>query len=229
MNIVIGSPVDLIRRIISMRSGVFSLVFSEFEGYELFQDRIEFDENVRKCFEQALDLRARFHLPFWDSFNLSTFNKSFVNYDFLEQTKLHNRVARDFDVTSAELSSFIQKWDDRSYLTINSKLRLIDDSIMHMPLLDFHIPVSENNQKICGAVLRELKLRGYLLVSGKSYHFYGKELVTESELMRTLATALFFSPIIDKSWIAHQLIERSCCLRITPKYNHLPYLVEEIK
>ena len=178
--------------------------------------------------EDALSIRSQFSLPFWDAFNVSIFNKSFQSYDFLNEVRFHNsktevhKIDRDFTL------DFLKARNDLEYLTFNSTVILDSKERYHVPMLDFHIPISEINKKTCIAVLKELNFSGFLLNSGKSFHFYGRKLVSESELVTLLSTALLFAPIIDRAWIAHQLIERSCCLRISIKYGHLPFKVAEI-
>ena len=97
--------------------------------------------------------------------------------------------------------------------------------IAHLLLLDFHITVSEENGRLCNAILAELNLSGNLFDSGKSYHFISDTLFKEEEFLNVLYNCLLFAPIIDRAWIAHQLIEKSCCLRISKKYNRFPILI----
>ncbi len=58
---------------------------------------------------------------------------------------------------------------------------------------------------------------GFLLQSGESYHFYGKGLLDDRALVRFLGQALLLAPVIDRAWIAHQLIEGASALRISKK------------
>ena len=93
-------------------------------------------------------------------------------------------------------------------------------------MLDFHIPVSECNLRIVKDVLFELNVvSGYLLNSGESYHFIGDYSINEESLLDFLANALFFAPIIDRAWIGHQILERSCSLRIDKKHGVYPEVI----
>jgi hypothetical protein len=49
-------------------------------------------------------------------------------------------------------------------------------------------------------------------------------------LLTMLAKALLFAPIIDRAWVAHQMIERACGLRISPgkTYSQGPIVVDEV-
>jgi len=59
--------------------------------------------------------------------------------------------------------------------------------------------------------------KGFIVETDRSYHFYGAELLTGQEWSQFLGRALQFSPIVDRAWIAHQLIDLSCNLRIAPR------------
>ena len=105
-----------------------------------------------------------------------------------------------------------------------------DDKVMHLPMLDFHCRASSDNDALVVAVLKELGLQGYVAKSGRSYHYYGRRLMSEQDLITMLGRALLYSPIIDRAWIAHQLLERSCGLRISPgkDYKNCPEFFCEI-
>ena len=117
-------------------------------------------------------------------------------------------------------------------LVLNSRVALEGGESKHIPMLDFHFPVSRANEEVALFIIRNLDVMGgYLLDSGKSYHFYGKSLLTDDELPVFLGRALQFCPIIDRAWVAHQLIERSCGLRISqkPDGGQVPVLVQDVE
>jgi hypothetical protein len=55
---------------------------------------------------------------------------------------------------------------------------------------------------------------GWILNSGKSYHFIGGSLIDEKSMSRFLSTALLYVPFTDKNWIAHQIFEGASALRL---------------
>lgn len=217
--------IDILKRILNDNIDIKNLTFYEFGTYDLIQNRIKLADPLDRVFNEALKIRDMYKLPFWDSFNVSLFNKNIKNFDFLKQINFQNKPTKIFEYDRENFLNnklYFQKYTGISSL-INGK-----DSNSHIPFLDFHIPPSNTNQKICLKILIHLNLQGYLLNSGKSYHFIGKNVMDFENLQTVLHNALLFSPIIDKSWIAHQLIQKYCCLRISKKYDRLPYLVEEI-
>jgi len=113
----------------------------------------------------------------------------------------------------------------------SSAVALSSGPSMHIPLIDFHCPFGRENEELsaCASKLLDPK-GGYLLSSGQSYHFYGKSLLNEDELPAFLGRALLLSPIVDRSWVAHQLIEGACGLRISARLPNgdVPRLVREV-
>jgi hypothetical protein len=84
-------------------------------------------------------------------------------------------------------------------------------------MLDFRIRPSDENEELAIKVLARLGTPGTLVNSGNSYHFYGDRLLRGgAALSRFLGGASLFSPFVDQRWVAHQLIEGACALRVSP-------------
>lgn len=83
----------------------------------------------------------------------------------------------------------------------------------HIPMLDFRIPVSKSNHALVGAISKRLG-PGTIVISGTSYHYYGHNLFSTSELSKWLLRAQLLGRFVDTRWITHQLIEQCCALRI---------------
>jgi hypothetical protein len=115
-------------------------------------------------------------------------------------------------------------------LTISSRFTSSDGTSFHVPMLDFRIPSSERTLSTAKAVVNELNVEGWLLDSGRSFHFYGVSRLSDSGLTDFLARSLFFTPIIDYRWIAHQLVEGACALRLSSgsDIQRVPRLVAEV-
>lgn len=98
------------------------------------------------------------------------------------------------------------------------------------PMLDFHIPISDINLNIVENICNLLELKsGYILNSGESYHFISSTIVTWEDLYLTLSKALRFCPILDRTWISHQLEEKSCSLRVDRKNGVEPMMVRLVR
>lgn len=200
-------------------------LFHHFPKQKLLQNQVNFGDTENIQFEKAMLIRSQYHLPFWDSMMLTYFNRENTSNQILKCALNHNSIedafwSNDFTILNSKLNDNI---------ALNSKVKLGTGEERHLPLLDFHIPISNENEKIVLEVIKLLGfLDGYILKSGESYHFIGVSLIDDSELVRLLSKALFFSPIIDRAWIAHQLIERSASLRISYKHCILPTLIHRL-
>jgi hypothetical protein len=186
--------------------------------------------------ERALAIRSDLGLPFWDSLLLYVSTHSAKAQQLLKRATLHNpqhldalQIHRD-DCTESRLLKIIEALPSGRMLAISSRMLTKQNVFLHLPMLDFHCPASPENDTLVRLVVAEIGLEGYIARSGRSYHFYGNKLVDEQSLIAILAKALLFSPIIDRAWIAHQLLERACGLRISPgkDYENCPVIISEV-
>jgi hypothetical protein len=222
----IENCIDVINYLVETLPQIEEYSFITFQSYNILQERDTNKEELKNVFDNALSIRSKYSFPFWDSFNVSLFNQQLTDFSFLKQIKFHNNVLNINTIRNKFVAKFLEDQKGKEdYLTISSKVKLNNGTVYHLPLLDFHIPVNKENEIMCVEIIKSLELKGFLLNSGKSYHFYGTNIITESTLIDLLAQALLFAPIIDRAWISHQLIERRCCLRISEKYSRLPFKV----
>jgi hypothetical protein len=223
------TTLDILQEILSDITEIRSFTFCKFPKQKLLQERIVFGKYEEVQFYEALQIRDELGLPFWDSMMLTYFGKEQTSDKILDIALMHNSPLEKIVV--AEINLIREKFidNDSLLLALNSVIELKDKVIKHLPLLDFHIPISENNRNQIKKVLKHLGLtNGYLLESGESYHYIGKQMMNIEDLLVMLNKALFFSPIIDKTWIAHQLLEKSCSLRVGIKHSMEPKLIERI-
>src|SRR5260370_6250668 len=67
-------------------------------------------------------------------------------------------------------------------LAIASDVRLRGGTMGHIPMMDFMCPPSYENQQALSGLLRELNHgRGFLLASGRTYHYYGLQILDNSQ------------------------------------------------
>jgi len=216
---------DLVNYIVKNCDNIKGIYIHSYPDAQQLQERISFNKLERRHYTNALKLRDEHNVPFWDALMLSFYNKKEFSSEILNNVltthakRILENMARE-DILNGKLAKFSKSADNYA---INSRVETYDNKVRHLLLLDFHIPVSEGNQEVVEIVLKNLEVgAGFLLVSGKSYHFLGRDLISPAALTRFLGKCLFFSPIIDKSWIGHQLIDRSCSLRFTKKNGVFP-------
>jgi hypothetical protein len=170
----------------------------------------------------AADLQRDVPMPLWEA----VLRRILEHPEWLESSLfsvagIHDRlpdVRSDLPraaVLRGALASAAAECRDDQIVVLTSELEMTDGTVVHIPMLDFACPDSEQNLRVVERVLAELGEPGAILASGSSFHFYGSQLLTEPERLRFLARALLFAPIVDSRWVAHDLLERASSLRIS--------------
>jgi len=191
------------------------------------------DATERAVIAHGLAIREKLNLPFWDSVLLYMSKHPVKARSVLKRVTRHNPQDLDSfpmhrsDCREIRLREIIEDLPRNRMLALSSRVLTKRREVLHLPMLDFHCPTSTENDVLVKNVIMEIGLEGYIAKSGGSYHFYGCALVDEHSLVTILAKSLLFCPIIDRAWIAHQLIERACGLRISPgkTYERCPEII----
>jgi hypothetical protein len=111
-------------------------------------------------------------------------------------------------------------------LALASKCTLVDNRILHIPMMDFRCDPSAANVTFIAEALSYIEMSGFIVRSERSLHFYGAELVDESRWRHFLAQCLLFKDLMDCRYIAHCLMYGMCALRIPPdEPSRGPYTV----
>ncbi len=96
-----------------------------------------------------------------------------------------------------------------------SSICLLPNGKAHLPVLDFHLPISPRNQELVEQAARQLGLtHAAILESGRSYHLYGLCTLTQNDWFRLMLRAILLAPITDARYIAHRLLAGRGVLRI---------------
>ncbi len=193
----------------------------EYTDPPLIQDRIPHIETM-EVFKEAIKLREKTSLPFWDSALAQTLRGSSDVEPILSEALFHNphpdvehRVRSEG--AASKLKELVSREWTNTTLAISSRVTLAGGSERHIPMLDFHIPSERRNYDIVSACLNSLAIGKFIIVdSGKSFHAYGLNVVNSEDLRSFLSSALLLSPIVDSRYIAHQLRDSTCKLRIAP-------------
>ena len=163
----------------------------------------------------------------------SHFHYSMVEYDY--KTKTYNR--KNFAITGKTLSiewltRIINELPSNWELSFHSVIQLPDESVMHIPMIDFNI---ENLSAMSLEIIRERFYHQKELIkfesvveqmiiyeSGRSYHGYSSILLEPAEWVRFMTSMILLnfikelnanSLIVDERWIAHRLLEGYGSLR----------------
>ena len=223
------NSLDVIARVLELNSGIVELSFVELEDSRVVQHDMEMRVEEKRQIERAMDIRAHHYFPFWDCLCSTFINNEGYSKRLLGLVFRHNY---NNDVVSIPRGQFPQIQEllaqGRPY-AILSKVLSADGKAYHLPLIDFHCDSADVNVQLAVDLLEIIGIGpGYLLDSGESFHFIGTQLIEAADFGPYLGRLSMFSPIVDKSWIAHQLIEGSCALRITQKRAVVPSVVREI-
>ena len=223
------NTLDVIANIYRINPNIRAFTFAKYPKQTLIQDEKSVCTTDLNFINSALEVRKKLKLPFWDSLMLSFFDKKEVSKTLLIRALKHNKNSDIINTKNInEIYSLLNNNCEYN-LSLNSQVQFIDGSIAHLFLLDFHVYHSENNLIIVSDILTILGLKGYILSSGESYHFISKSFNSVDSIIDLLAKTLLFSPIVDRAWVAHQLLERSCSVRVGQKHGIFPTVVKELE
>ncbi|GEM_PF-6831048 len=135
---------------------------------------------------------------------------------------------RDIDPGTVEVASYTEDEDKKLHiheaLSVTSRVRTLD-GISHIPLLDMDLPIDEASPAEAEEVAHGLGVHhGAIVNSGKSYHFWGLNLLQESEWRSFMYRALLLDRV-DSRWIGHRMIDGHASLRISEKRGVAPTIV----
>jgi hypothetical protein len=164
--------------------------------------------------------------PFWDAlYSELPFLSREARQEIFVLAQYHHSmgdvaVTTTFNLTASAIEAAIasesRSLESGEILAISSRMLAASGEETHLPMLDFRVAVSEKNEELVREQLRAMKLQGWLLESGRSYHFLGCSVLDGGAgLSKFLGQALLFAPLVDGRWVAHQLIEGACALRIS--------------
>ncbi len=199
----------------------------------LLLQRAELSKEELEIVQRAKSLKASTLLPFWDALLTISMRAAAPTVGIFRAATYHNAITDNVHtlLTSTlalnELRAIETTLTSDKILAVASKVKCADGTVRHIPQIDFHCSDNPTTRDTVMELLNVLGLRGYLLASGKSFHFYGVDLLAESEFAKFMGRILLFSPIVDRAWIAHQLIEGQTALRLSSRagYGASPKLV----
>ncbi|WAB80798.1 hypothetical protein OVN18_09490 [Microcella daejeonensis] len=189
------------------------------------QRRVEGAEASEALIAEARTLRTFTGMPFWHALFLAGEQaESGVPDDILRSAMYHQDPA-DGDVTTLEvgphtpddLIALAEKVEGRDVLALTSRVELPTGEERFIPMLDFTSKSDlRGSASTVASAARVLGAPGFLAASGRSFHFYGSQLMERAEQTNFWARALLLTPIVDERWIAHQLRQGEGALRISP-------------
>jgi hypothetical protein len=175
--------------------------------------------DIRKEAEQ---LRQEFGIPFWDAVLSISMKRGNIPSRYVELAILHDKSPDDYyvnvartEITTSTIDSLVEGLKPGFVLALSSKVELIDGASAHIPMMDFRCAPGDKNAMIVKNALAAMgEIHGFLVNSGRSYHYYGLRLLSADTWAKFLAMAILFTPVVDARYVAHRLADGACRLRV---------------
>ena len=120
------------------------------------------------------------------------------------------------DVSVKNLKQIADNLPASKLLGLQSNVAIAGDGQAQIPMMDFMCSPSPRNKERLTCLLQSLCMgKGFLLESGRSYHYYGMRLLTEMDWRAFLGKCLLMTGCADERYIGHQLVNGYCVLRLS--------------
>lgn len=215
---------ELLLRILRHVEAIRTVTFIQFQAGHSFVDRVLApSERPRVFISSAGDLREAwlpehevlFAQRLADGTDIDKIIAAAVQHDRRQE----NRIRSTFDRDQLSAKTLEELRDQRPgwTLAVSSRVTTKRGERLHLPLMDFQCPISERNLDVVVTALALIGLyTGAVVESGRSYHYYGFNLLTLDAWLEFLGGCLLLSPIIDARYIGHRLLDKECVLRLSP-------------
>lgn len=219
-----SEEIDLTKIILSTVPTGSTIRVAYISGAPRVQRRVEGAARSEGLIEQARELRTSSGIPFWHALFLVGEASSEGVPTAILQSALYHQDPADGEViplvvdnaTPERLADLGQGLRGRDSLALLSHVTSPLGEERFIPMLDFSSKSSRpGSTATVRSAVEALKTRGTLFASGRSYHFYGSELVSRDEQLNFWARSLLLTPIVDERWIAHQIRAQVGALRIS--------------
>lgn len=232
------SAAELIIEIANFAKDIQLVTLATFTGLPRLEERIKIGPGTTDVMRVAENLRSVVNSSYWSSLLIAKLSSAAKEYRLLAEAIYHDKKStqdREFKIPTRSLS--VEKLDgligdlrDDSALAIHSKVKVKGGATRHLPMMDFSCKPTPQSLRI---VTKALKLmgqeKGAVVSSGKSFHYFGFQILTEIGWREFLGRCLLLSPITDSRYIGHRLIDGSCSLRISPNHTYgVPKVVDII-
>lgn len=136
-----------------------------------------------------------------------------LDHDLIEEYERRRTVgAKTFSEDLQRLKSDLK---DDQVLAACSICKTASGDEVHIPMMDFACDISVGNLELIKFLLGKMGLAGAILESGKSYHYYGFDVVSGEEWLSMMARFILAAPLTDVRYIAHRILGRTAVLRMT--------------
>lgn len=149
-------------------------------------------------------------------------------YEYTPQSLADSRMtfsisAQDF-LNESYISETINRCPPKHELAIHSKLITNSNIAKHIPMIDMSTGSAAQLSKLRPILDQDFEKFSWYK-SGRSYHGYGTELISNEEWIvlmgkLLLANQIGFPPTVDPRWVGHRLVAGYAALRWTKNTTH---------
>lgn len=192
---------------------------------------------LKKLVREDLNLSPDFYLEIVS-------HEAAVNWRQRHTTARQRIAALDESLLHGPIDSFLVRVGDdseiarlfsrseRSGRALSVASRILDQDQRrygHLALMNLHPDGFLSRQELESAVHRVAhRTPGYLLNSGRFFHYYGARVLTHEQWIEFLARFLMPCTMVSPRYIGHSLSRGFCCLRLNSVAPHKPYVPKVI-
>lgn len=200
---------------------VTSLFVVPYRSAPDYENRIVGSARADEIMQRSRNRRAEQGTPFWDAVILEAMAIGPIEEIILDGALYHQSLGETLlevsrkDVLGPGIVAIVEKAGIPYPWAVLSRVCTEGGAENHLPMLDFRCLISGENlmslQRVAG---RLLDCPWVLIESEHSYHLLGASLMSDRELTKFFGRAILLGPLVDRNYVAHQLINGSAALRI---------------
>lgn len=130
------------------------------------------------------------------------------------------------EINSEWIWGQIRDLDSEHDLAIHSGVFTKDETVGHIPMVDFYAEVRLPEYKQLTSIVKEFGVNGFgIFETGRSFHGYGDCLILGERWHEYMGTLLLVNPpegpsVVDARWIGHRLRSGFGSLRLSKNSTH---------
>jgi hypothetical protein len=229
IDIAVGaSAPEFVASLAAVHDSVRALRFKVYSPTPVLEERLSAsgDDSMRGILAEAAKLRGmtgRTLFPYWESVLVAAAatEKSGL---FMREAAKHDpraEAAKRYEIPATEVASggldeLVARLRPQEVVALCSTCATADGSVRHIPMMDFRLMPGAGSVEVVREMLEAVgQTGGVILGSGRSYHFYGLDLLERDDWLKFLARSLLLAPLTDARYIAHRILEGEGALRVT--------------
>ncbi|MDX6576323.1 MAG: hypothetical protein QOE96_2276 [Blastocatellia bacterium] len=237
----VGMPAtEFIVHLVDLNKEIETLVLMSYRVTRGLEDRLPIPRRTDEdaIFQEALSVARERGVPLWIAVMNAYLASQTQSSELLAAAVVHDKseekeieLRRD-RVTLKEIESLLTNLDPNFALGVSSRVRLHNGESRHIPMIDLMCGKSDANVQTLVRVFRQIgQQRGVLLDSGRSYHYYGLDLLDERDWLGFMGRSLLLTPLVDTRYLAHRLIDDYGRLRVSTSKNkpNMPVVVDSLR